>query len=127
MVGLTRNGESVEVDFDSGKIGNFTTLDLRIFRDTIEELDGSHRMEGEVVFSRTSAHPVRFITVRGSAINDRIRKFKDSTRARLRLEALVLFSLSPKALLEAAMQSNGQRLEVQKPIQLIVYGVPEEE
>ena len=45
----------------------------------------------------------------------------------MRLEALVLFSLSPEALLEAARRNTGERVEVEGPIQLIVYGVPEAE
>jgi len=39
------------------------------------------------------------------------------------------FSLasSPEALFEAARRSTGERVEVERPIQMIVYGVPEAE
>ena len=41
------------------------------------------------------------------------------------MEALILFSLSPEALFKAAQNSDGTRVEVDKPLQLIIYGVPE--
>jgi len=60
-------------------------------------------------------------------MHGRIGRFRTGARNTLRLEALVLFSLSPEALLEAARRSTGERVEVEGPIQLIVYGVPEAE
>jgi hypothetical protein len=38
---------------------------------------------------------------------------------------LVLFSLSPERLLEAASLSNGNAVTVNQPLQLILYGPPE--
>ena len=49
------------------------------------------------------------------------------SRARIDLEALVLFSLSPEALLEAANKSTGAAVPVDRAIQLILYGSPEDQ
>jgi hypothetical protein len=41
------------------------------------------------------------------------------------MQALVLFSLSPKALLDAANESQGSAVAVETPLQLILYGTPD--
>jgi hypothetical protein len=44
------------------------------------------------------------------------------------MEALVLFSLSPESLVEAATKSsNGRAVMVDRPVQLILYGTPDEQ
>jgi hypothetical protein len=132
-VGVTETGGTVNIDFDGGRIGNFTTLDIRFRKPTadgrhkIETLPGGHRAAGEVVLSRTKTVPVSLVTVAGSPFDERVAKFLAGNRATLRVEALVLFSLNPAALSKAATASRGSRVEVTDPIQLIVYGVAEEQ
>jgi hypothetical protein len=131
-VGVKEHDGTVDIDFDSGRIGNFTTLDIRIRRQTtdgtkaIQEQAGGHRLAGEVVLSRSRAIPVSLLTVKGSPMDDQVVKFIAGKQATARFEALVLFSLSPKALLDAAKKSNGERVEVERPIQLILYGTAAE-
>ena len=76
-------------------------------------------MKGRVIVSRTKTHVVTMLTVKGSKIDRRIAAFKSSTRTRMELEGLVLFSLDPKALLDAVNAGGGQ---VDDPLQLILYG-----
>lgn len=124
-VSVARSGDSVEISFRSGRIGNFTVLEIIIDRASIaSDGDGSFRMNGEVVIDDETIVPVRIVTAKGSPINDEIERIKSRRRAHVSMEALVLFSLSPESLLEAANQSNGSAINVDRPIQLILYGPP---
>jgi hypothetical protein len=125
-VGVTLRGDIVDIDFDGGRIGNFTVLDVRILRDTIkDDGDGSSRMDGEVIFGRQHPDPVHLVSIKGTDLNKKIQNMTNGQRAKVRLEMLVLFSLSPEALVEAAAKSHGGRVVVGKPLQLILYGEPE--
>jgi len=127
-VSLTRIGDLAEIDFVAGRIGNVTVLDLIIDKSSIEnDGDGSFRMDGEVVIDASTLAPVHIVTAKGSPINDQIEKIKGKSKKTVRMEALVLFSLSPQALLAAANESQGNPVEVQTPLQLILYGQPESE
>jgi hypothetical protein len=127
-VGVTTDSTLAKIDFDAGRIGNFTTFEVRLRKqtsdgsDAIEQLPGGHRIAGEVVLTRSKAIPVSLLTVAGTAIDDRVVKFKAGARKTITLDTLVLFSLSPAALMDAAANSRGSRVVVRKPIQLILYG-----
>jgi hypothetical protein len=125
-VSVTKNGDSVDISFKAGTIGNFTVLDIVIDRDSIaSDGAGSFRMDGEVAVDDSTTVPVRIVTVKGSPINVEIQKIKSRRRrAQINMTALVLFSLSPESLLEAANKSNGNDVAVERPIQLILYGPP---
>lgn len=126
---VTMSGGSVNVSFSAGRIGNFTLLDLIIDRASIaDDGAGSFRMNGEVVVDSSTTVPVRIVTVKGSPINDEIQRIRSGRRATVSMdEALVLFSLSPESLLDAANRSNGDPVVVDRPIQLILYGTPDSE
>ena len=125
QVAVSRIGNSAEVSFQAGTIGNFTVLDLVIDRDTItSDGAGSFRMNGEVVIDDETSAPVRIVTVKGSPINAEVEKIKGKKRKHVSMTALILFSLSPEALLEAANESNGTPVAVEMPLQLILYGPP---
>ena len=125
-VAVSRVGNSAEVSFKAGTIGNFTVLDLVIDRDSItSDGAGSFRMSGDVVIDDETSAPVRVVTIKGSPINADIEKIKSKKRKNVSMHVLVLFSLSPEALLEAANQSNGNPVAVDTPIQLILYGPPD--
>ncbi len=126
-VNVTRQGEDAEVDFGAGRIGNFTMLDVRFQRDNIKVAEGGHRTDAEVVLSRTKSCRVSLITVAGSGIDDQMKKLMTGRRKTIRFEALVLFSLDPLALLRAAEKGTGDKVAVENPIQLIVYGAPGDE
>lgn len=85
---------------------------------------GSFRMNGEVLGNDSTSVPVRIVTVKGSLINAGVPDLKAGPGAQVELEALVLFSLSPESLLEAANRSNGGPVKVERPIQLILCGTP---
>jgi hypothetical protein len=124
-VAVSRNGDSADVSFKAGTIGNFTVLDMVIDRDSItDDGAGSFRMNADVVIDDETSAPVRVVTIKGSPINDDIAKMKSKKRKNISMRALVLFSLSPQALLDAANQSNGNPVPVETPIQLILYGPP---
>jgi cell division protein FtsB len=108
----------VHVAFDSGRIGNFTVLKLRLNQNSITALPGGHRIDAEVILDDSQVS-VSCVTVIGSPIDSKIGTLRD-------FEALVLFALAPETLLKAADQSKGQKspVEAQKPIRLIVYGPP---
>lgn len=126
-VTVTRNGDSAEINF-RGKTGNFAVIDLVIDRASItSDGAGSFRMNGEVAVDDSTAIPIRIVTVKGSPINDEIQKMKTRRRTQIGMTALVLFSLSPESLLEAANQSNGNDVTVDRPIQLILFGPPSSE
>lgn len=124
-VGVTRNGSAVNVSFSGGQIGNFTVLQVDVDRTSIAgDGAGSFRLTGDVVTNDNTV-PVRMVSIKGTAMNDAIGKLR-ATSGRTSLQALVLFSLSPEALLEAANRSNGTAQSVQTPIQLILYGTPDD-
>ncbi len=124
---VTTSGETVTVSFQGGQIGNFTTLDLLIDRASItSDGDGSFRMNGSVSVDDSTTVPVRIVTVSGSPINASMPKIKKHSGPTETMPgALILYSLSPEALLTAANKSHGQSVTVQTPIQLILYGVPD--
>lgn len=128
-VSVTRSGGSADIAFRGGRIGNFTRLEITIERASIEgDGGGSFRMNGDVIVDESTAVPVRVVTVKGTRINDVVSKMRSGGRDTLDLDALVLFSLSPEALLEAANKSTGGKVvAVTRPIQLILYGTPDDE
>ena len=124
-VSVTRVGDSAEISFTAGQIGNFTVLDIVIDKKSIaSDGAGSFRMDGEVVVDQSTSAPVHIVTAKGSPINDEIQKIKGGIRKSISMHALVLFSLSPQALLDAAESSQGSPVAVEEPLQLILYGSP---
>ena len=124
-VTVSLNGANADISFTSGTIGNFTVLDVSIDATTISgDGAGSFRMDGEVAVDDSTTVPVSLVTVKGSPINDQMPKIKARGKP-VNMEALILFSLSPKALLDAANKSTGDPVEVERPLQLIVYGTPD--
>jgi len=126
-VSVTEKDGMVDINFDSGRIGNFTTLQISVTSESIVEVDGSHRMNGQVNLGRKQKVPVRLVTVAGTKINKTIAQLKGEKGRKATFDALVLFSLSPEALYKAAQESHGQEVSVQDPLQLIVYGQPDSE
>ena len=125
-VTVTRNGDSADVSFSAGRIGNFAVLDIVIDRSSIaSDGAGSFRMNGEVAVDDSTAVPVRIVTVRGSPINGDMPRIRSRRRAKVPITGLVLFSLSPESLRDAVSQSNGNEAAVVRPIQLILYGEAE--
>jgi len=125
-VSVTRLGDSAEISFRAGQIGNFTVVDLVIDKTTItSDGAGSFRMDGDVIIDDSTTAPVTIVTVSGSPINDQMAKIKKKKSKNINMHALVLFSLNPGALLDAANKSQGSSVAVEKPIQLILYGVPD--
>jgi hypothetical protein len=88
---------------------------------------GSFRMNGEVAVDASSVVPVRLVSVKGSLINETVSRARSGSTGPLTLEALVLFSLSPEALLDAANKSTGAPVSVDRPLQLILYGTPDDQ
>ena len=124
-VDVTRTGSTIDISFLGGTIGNFTVLQVNIDRASITgDGAGSFRMMGDVVTDDNTV-PVRMVSIKGTAMNTAIGKLR-ATSGRTNLEALVLFSLSPEALLDAANKSNGKAAAVDRPIQLILYGTPDD-
>lgn len=126
-VTVATNGNLADIDFFGGRIGNFTTLELNVEKASIvSDGAGSFRMIGEVVLADGTTVPVRMVTAKGSPINSQIEDLKRRRSAKVSLgQMLVLFSLSPEALLTAINQSSGGPVEVVMPLQLILYGAPE--
>jgi hypothetical protein len=124
---VTEKDGMVEIDFQAGQIGNFTTLQITVMSDSIVDVNGSHRMNGQVSMDRRQKVLVRLVTVAGSVINKTIAQLKGKKGRKVTVDALVLFSLSPEALYKAAKESRGQEVSVNDPIQLIVYGQPDSE
>ena len=125
---LTRNGDNADIDFFGGQIGNFTVLELNVSRKSIiQDKDGSFLMLGEVVLDDGETIPVRMVTINASPFNDAIAKLRSRGRGDVVSlgQVLVLFSVSPQAMLDAANRSNGQPTPVNVPIQLILYGPAE--
>jgi hypothetical protein len=115
-----------QISFQGGQIGNFTTLDLIIDRASIaNDSANSFRMTGKAALDGET-YPVRIVTVEGSPINSSMPGIKNKPGLTEEIDgALVLYSLSPQALLDAAKQSGGEPVEADTPIQLILYGTPE--
>jgi hypothetical protein len=127
-VTVAKNGNTADIAFRSGTIGNFTTITIDIDRASIAgDGSGSFRMNADVALDDGTLVPVRVVTVANSQINATIAKVRSRSRARVDLEALVLFSLSPEMLLEAANRSTGSAISVDRPIQLILYGTPDDQ
>jgi hypothetical protein len=130
-VTVSKQGGLVEIDLDAGRIGNFTTLDIRIPKNKIESANGGHRAIGGVIFERKrKPAEVRMVTVKGTKIDDQLAQFKNSNGKRdvLRIDALVLFSLDPDALFQAVKDApQGKEIKVDRPLQLILYGESVEE
>jgi hypothetical protein len=126
-VTVTTNGNLADISFFGGRIGNFTTLDLNVDKASIaSDGAGSFRMNGEVILDDGTAVAVRMVTVKGSPINDRIESIRRRRSAMVSLgETLVLFSLSSEALMNAVNQSSGNPIQVDNPLQLILYGAPD--
>jgi hypothetical protein len=125
-VDVTENRGLVEINFQAGRIGNFTTLEVSLNSDSIEDVTGGHRAKGEVILGRDRRVSVRLLTVEGTDIDQAIAQFKHARRNRkTTFEALVLFSLDPQALSKAAQSSHGTQVPVADPLQLILYGQPD--
>jgi len=124
-VTVTEDHGIVEVDFSSGRIGNFTIVDVSVDSDSIDEVDGGCLAAGVAVLGRSQKVPVTLVTVADTEINKTLQQLKRTKKNRRRtFEVLVLFSLSPEALYKAAKESHGKQIPVENPIQLIVYGQP---
>jgi len=124
-VTVTNNGGSVDISFSAGTIGNFTVLNITIDQSSIAgDGGGSFRMNGEVLVDNSTKVQVRIVTAKGSLINKDMPTIKSGPPANASMEALVLFSLSPESLLDAANKSHGDAIAVERPIQLILYGPP---
>jgi len=122
-VHVTKKNGMVEIDFESVPfLGNFAQVELSVIRNSITEVEGSHVMDGTAAVGSEQPVAVRLVTVAGSDIDDTIAKIKKGKKKIVSFDALVLFSLNPAALFEAAQQSHGNLVEVDTPIQLIVFG-----
>jgi hypothetical protein len=125
-VTVTRNGNNALIDFFGGRIGNFTVLEVNVDPKSIAPDNvGSFRMNGQVVLEDGTIIPVSMVTVNASPFNDAIAKLRGRKNMVNLGEVLVLFSLSPQFLLEAANKSNGQAVAIEHPIQLVLYGPPD--
>ena len=126
-VRVTRTGNNAQIEFFGGQIGNFTVLEVAIDPKTISaDTEGSFRMNGQVVLDDGDIIPVHVVTVKDSSFNKAIDKLRSRKNIVNLGEVLVLFSLSPEALLDAANKSsNGQPFTLEHPIQLILYGPPD--
>src|ERR1700752_211757 len=123
---VTRNGNNAQIDFFGGRIGNFTVLEVNVDPKSIAaDSQGSFRMNGQVVLEDGEMIPVSMVTVKDSPFNDAIAKLRGRKNIVNLGEVLVLFSLSPQFLLEAANKSNGKAVAIAHPIQIILYGPPD--
>lgn len=121
-VSVTEKDGKVEIVFDAGTIGNFAVVDLSFDTASIRQLPGGFRMDGQAVFGRKDRVPVSLVTVAGSEFGKTVAQLRLGKAKKVTLEALVLFSLDPAALFQAAKDSHGKEVAVPNPIQLIVYG-----
>lgn len=126
VVRVTKNGNNAQIEFFGGQIGNFTVLEVDIDPKTISpDNSGCFRMAGQVVLDDGDTIGVRVVTVKGSPFNDSVEKLRGRKNIVNLGQVLVLFSLSPEFLLQAANKSNGNAIPVEHPIQLILYGPPD--
>jgi hypothetical protein len=121
-VSVTQTSDMANINFVAGTIGNFTTLSVRANLQSAAAIDGSYRMDGAVILDSGQDVAVTLLTCKGTAINDTIAKLIQKGKASAQFDLLVLFSLDPVALYNAATSSHGDPVEVRQPIQLIVYG-----
>jgi hypothetical protein len=121
-VTVTESEDMADINFVSGRIGNFTTLAVQADLTTAEDVEGCHRMNGDAILDSGQQVPVKILTAVGTPIDDTVAESIQKGKKSLQYDLLVLFSLDPAALYGAAMQSHGQPVEVRKPIQLIIYG-----
>jgi hypothetical protein len=124
-VSVTERSGMVTISFDAGRIGNFTTLDLTVQSDTIAEVKGGHRMTANVNLGRRQKTSVKLVTVAGTDFDKTIGQALGRRSRALPFELLVLFSLNPEALYNAAKMSNGREVPVPDALQLIAYGEAE--
>lgn len=124
---VTASGNEAQIEFDAGRIGNFTALDIRIDKEAISSVPGGHRFQASVHADKNKLLPVALVTVAGSAIDDQVEALRKRKSRYSRIQGLVLFSLDPVALHEAAKESSGgKKVQVKNPIQLILYGKAED-
>lgn len=121
-VTVTQSEGMANINFVAGTIGNFTTLSVRANLQSAVDIEGSHRMSGAVILDSGQDVAVKLLTSKGAAINDTIAKLIQQGKPSAQYDFLVLFSLDPVALYNAATQSHGDPVEVREPIQLIIYG-----
>lgn len=129
-VSVTTEGQTVNISFRGGQIGNFTTVELSIDRASItSDGAGSFRMNADATMDNGATVPVRVVTVKGSPINDAMPAIKSGPGpAHIIESALVLNSLNTEALLDAATRSHGQPVQVtDRPVQFILYGPTDSE
>lgn len=125
-VTVTKTGSNALIDFFGGQIGNFTVLEVDLDPKTISaDGDGSFRMDGQVVLDDGDKIPVRLVTIKDSPFNNAVDKLRSRKNIVNLGEVLVLFSLSPEFLLQAANKSNSKAIPIEHPIQLILYGPPD--
>jgi hypothetical protein len=125
-VTVARSGEDVEISLDAGRIGNFTTLTVTLLKDGLEELSDGYRVNGTVPLAKGKSQSVSVVAPAGTAGYTLVQEFRSSGRDKVRVNnALVLFSLSPKALIAAAQNGAGD-VTVNNPIQFILYGAESE-
>lgn len=121
-VTVTQSQDMANINFVAGTIGNFTTLSVGVDLQSAANIDGSYRMSGAVILDSGQNVPVKLLTSKGTAINDTIATLIQKGKTSAQYDFLVLFSLDPVALYNAATQSHGDSVEVKEPIQLIIYG-----
>lgn len=127
-VSVANHDGMAEVTFASGTIGNFSFLHVSIDTQSIEDADGGHRMDGEVESDSGQIIPVRLVSIAGSPLDEAIAALKNKKGKPVGMDLLVLFSLSPEALLKAALSDTaGTGVAVQNPLQLILYGEPSDQ
>jgi len=121
-VTVTHSADMAEINFVAGTIGNFTTLSVRADLQSATDIEGSYRMSGVVILDSGQEVSVRLLVPQGTSIRDAISKLIQKGKTSAQFDFLVLFSLDPVALRDAATQSTGEPVEVKEPLQLIIYG-----
>ncbi len=122
---VNENNGIVQIQFSStASIGNFAVVSVTVDRDTIQTLGGGHAMIGTAQAGSQDPANVRLVTVRGSEIDNTIDSIRKGANKLVTFDSLVLFSLNPVSLFAAAQKSHGQDVEIETPIQLILYGEP---
>ena len=121
-VTVTHSADMAEINFVAGTIGNFTTLSVRADLQSATDIEGSYRMNGVVILDEGPDVSVKLLIPKGTPIRDAIAKLIQKGKTSAQFDFLVLFSLDPVALYDAATQSTGEPVEVKEPLQLIIYG-----